>query len=279
MENALGEIGVEMRWEHSKWRAVLPFAVAILIYATGFCCLSAVSAQAAEQEFYELRIYRIENADKQALVDDHLRNALLPALSRLNIDRVGVFTRLDDETDYSIFMLIPFSKADDFVSLRDKLAHDEKYQKAAAEYFARPLKDPAFQRIESRFMKAFAGMPVIAMPEQSKKKAPRIFELRLYESHTEDAAARKVAMFNNGEIDLMRKVEMAPVFYGETLIGPDVPNLVYMLSADNMESHKSHWKAFLAHPTWERMKNMEKYKDTVSKIKNWFLEPTSYSQM
>ncbi len=88
-----------------------------------------------------------------------------------------------------------------------------------------------------------------------------------------------VAMFNNGEIELMREVEMAPVFFGETLIGPNVPNLIYMLSADNMESHKAHWKAFLAHPTWERMKAMEKYKDTVSKIKNWFLKPTSYSQM
>jgi len=268
-----------MRWENSRWRVVLPFFVAGLMCATGFCCLSPVRVQAAEQEFYELRIYHIENADKRALVHDYLQGSFLPALLRLNIDRVGVFTRLDDDTDYSIFMVIPFSKADDFVSLRVKLANDEQYQKAAAEYFARPLKDPAFQRIESRFMRAFAGMPVIEMPKQSKKKAPRIFELRLYESHTEDAAARKVDMFNEGEIDLMREVEMAPVFYGETLISPDVPNLVYMLSADDMESHEEHWKAFLTHPTWERMKGMEKYKDTVSKIKNWFLEPTSYSQM
>ena len=260
-------------------RAALPLFVVSLIYATTLCSLSPVNAQAAEQEFYELRIYHIENADKQALVHDYLKDALLPALSRLNIDRVGVFTRLDDDTDSSIFMLIPFSQANDFVSMRTKLAREGEYQKAAAKYFAQPLKDPAFQRIESRFMKAFTGMPVIEMPKQSKKTAPRIFELRLYESHTEDAAARKVAMFNNGEIDLMREVEMAPVFYGETLIGPDVPNLVYMLSADNMESHKAHWKAFLAHPTWERMKGMEKYKDTVSKIKNWFLKPTSYSQM
>ena len=275
-----------MRWEHSRWRVVLPFFVAGLMCATGFCCLSPVRAQAAEQEFYELRIYHIENADKQTLVHDYLQNALLPALLRLSIDRVGIFTRLDpgwmaigDDTDFSIFMVIPYSKADDFVSMRAKLASDSEYQKAAAEYFARPLKDPVYQRIESRFMKAFAGMPVIEMPKQSKNKAPRIFELRLYESHTEDAAARKVDMFNEGEIDLMREVEMSPVFYGETLIGSDVPNLVYMLSADDMESHQSHWKAFLAHPTWERMKGMEKYKDTVSKIKNWFLEPTSYSQM
>ncbi len=150
-----------MRWEYSRWRVVLPSFAAGLVYATSFCCLSPARAQAAEQEFYELWIYHIENADKQALVHDYLQNALLPAFSRLSVDRIGILTRLDDATDFSIFMLISFSKVDDFVSMPDKLAGDGEYQKAAAEYFAQPLKDPAFERIDSRFMKAFAGMPVI----------------------------------------------------------------------------------------------------------------------
>ena len=105
-----------------------PFIVAGLICATSFCFPSPVRAQAAEQEFYELRMYHIENADKQALVHDYLQYALLPALSRLSIDRVGIFTQLDDDTDFPIFMLMPFPKADDFVSMRDKLASDREYQ-------------------------------------------------------------------------------------------------------------------------------------------------------
>ena len=106
MENAVGGIGVGMRREHSRWQVVLPFFSVGLVCATSFCFPSPVRAQAAEQEFYELRIYHIENADKRALVHDYLQGAFLPALSRLNSDRVGVFTRLDDDTDYSIFMLI-----------------------------------------------------------------------------------------------------------------------------------------------------------------------------
>jgi len=39
------------------------------------------------QEFYELRINRIDNANKQSLVNDYLRSAFLPALSRLSIDQ------------------------------------------------------------------------------------------------------------------------------------------------------------------------------------------------
>ena len=86
-------------------------------------------------------------------------------------------------------------------------------------------------------------------------------------------------MFNSGEIQLMRDVQMAPVFYGETLIGDNVPNLTYMLSASDMDSHKAHWKAFIDHPEWKKMKAIKKYEGTVSNIDKWFLQPTECSQL
>ena len=122
-------------------------------------------------------------------------------------------------------------------------------------------------------------MPVIEMPRQTGDDKPRIFELRIYESHTEEKAALKVDMFNSGEIQVMRDTELAPVFYGEALIGDDLPNLAYMLSASDRDAHKEHWDKFGAHPEWQRMREMPKYKDTVSKITNYFLKPTSYSEI
>ncbi len=38
-------------------------------------------------------------------------------------------------------------------------------------------------------------------------------------------------------------------------------------------------QAFLKHPDWDRMKNMEIYKDTVSKIVARFFDPAPYSQI
>jgi len=58
------------------------------------------------------------------------------------------------------------------------------------------------------------------MPSASAEGGERIFELRLYESHTEEHARRKVDMFNDGEIQLMKDVELGPVFFGETIVGP-----------------------------------------------------------
>ena len=72
---------------------------------------------------------------------------------------------------------------------------------------------------------------------------------------------------------------LAPLLYGETLIGDNIPNLTYILTAPDMESHKQHWQAFGKHPEWNRMKAMEKYKGTISGIENYFLVPTDFSQI
>ena len=255
-----------------------------LLAVVGACLIGpadVAAASGANQEFYELRIYRIENAHKQAIVSNYLEKALLPALGRLDIRRVGVFTVIEGEgeVDHSIFVLIPYPTLGALADLSLKLAEDSSYQESAKEYFAQPMDDPAYKRIESRLMKAFAGMPVVEMPTQTATGEPRIFELRIYESSDEDAAVRKVEMFNSSEIQIMRDVKMAPVFFGQTLIASDTPNLVYMLSADDMQAHQAHWKAFRSHPEWDRIKGLAKYKDTVSNITNWFLAPTSYSQL
>lgn len=263
---------------------VLVFTCSIALFLSVSAAIAAEPALPTvctkpNQEYYELRIYKINDYDKQVAAETYLENALIPALTRMGIERVGVFTNLADENDHSIFVLIQFQTIEKFTAMNQELAKDKEYQTAAASYFDRQKKDPVFDRIESRFMKAFAGMPVIEVPKVSVEKQDRIFELRLYQSHTEDHARRKVKMFNESEIQVMRDTNLGPVFYGETLIGPDVPNLIYMLSSSDEESHKQHWKSFLAHPEWKRIKVLEEYKDTVSNIKKWMLKPTSYSQL
>lgn len=230
----------------------------------------------AKQEYYELRIYRIPDAAKQTIVSNYLEQALLPALKRMGITRVGVFKETGDKSNHSLYVLIPFKSLEQFSSMNDVLEKDASYHKAAKEYFAQPKKSPAYSRIESRLMKAFQGMPVLETPPG---KSPHLFELRTYESHNENLARLKVDMFNQGEIDIMRDVKLGPVFFGEMLIGDDVPNLTYMLSASDRSAHDKHWDAFRSHPDWDRMKKMDKYKGTVSKIRNWYLVPLPFSEI
>ena len=250
--------------------------------AAALGCTGAAGTRApgrADREYYELRVYKIADAEKKKIVDTYLKTAFVPALNRMGIDRVGVFTRMDDAADHSIYVLVAYPTLAKFEGLNDGLEKDKAYHAAAKEYFAQPKQSPAFTRINSRFMKAFTSMPVIELPPESKAKKPRVFELRTYEAHNEELARRKVEMFDVGETQLMRDVKMQPVFFGEMLVGDDVPNLTYMLSAGDMDANKAAWQTFLKSPEWDRMKKLERYKGTVSKITKWFLVPTDYSQI
>ena len=241
----------------------------LLLSLTILFCLTANILNAAEQsqEYYEYRIYSVDNSENQTQVLTQLENNLLPALKRLSLHHIGVFTVAENTNDYSIHVLIPYPTLHAFSNLSTELAADEKYQKDSKAYFSHTKANPLYTRIESKLLKAFAGIPVIELPKESLDKSPRFFEIRTYESAHEKHAELKRHMFNHGETQLMRDLGMGPVFFGETLVGSDYPSLVYMLSSRDMEGNKAFWKKFKVSDGWKRMKVMPKYKGTVSKVR------------
>jgi hypothetical protein len=243
----------------------------------------ASPTQAAEnsgaQEYYEWRTYQLKTSGQKERVDEYLKNAYIPALNRLGCKPIGAFTLRDAQEITGLQVLTPYPSLEVFGAVAAALEKDAAYQKDAAAYLQATKNDPAYTRIESSFMKAFAGMPKIELQPFSTGRKPRMFELRIYEAHSEFKCQKKVEMFNQGELQVMRDTGMGPVFYGQTLIGAKFPNMTYMLSAESKEDHAAHWKAFGAHPEWNRLKALPEYADTVSNITNTFLVPTEYSQI
>ena len=82
-----------------------------------------------------------------------------------------------------------------------------------------------------------------------------------------------------GEIEIFQRVGLAPVFFGEALIGTKLPNLTYMLGFDNREASDTAWDVFRADPAWIKLKAVQKYKETVSNITNIYLTPAACSQI
>lgn len=248
--------------------------------------LSTVIAKASENdyfakispEFYELRVYTLKDSTQQKLVENYFEQAAIPALNRLGSKNIGVFTEQKPEGQTKLYAIIPFNSLKDFIDVTDKLSADKAYQQAAASYLNAPATAPAYDRIQSSLMKAFAGMPKLQVPEQK----PRIFELRRYESASEAAGKKKIDMFENkGEISIFKRVGLTPVFFGETIIGEMRPNLTYMLTFDDMAEHDKNWKAFGSDPEWNKIKAIPGYQDAliVSRITRTFLVPASCSQI
>ena len=229
-------------------------------------------------EFYEIRIYRVFDVEKQNDLETWMRDALMPALGRLGINNVGVFRNHGDPNDHSQFMVIPFEGLEQFASMNIKLAADKEFTQASQEWFEQDMKDPVYARVDSWITQAFDSMPKMELPSFTDTP-DRMYELRLYESHNIDSARRKVKMFNDGETQLMRDSNMSPVFYGRTLAGPDSPNLIYMTGAESEEAHNANWKTFVSSDGWAALKPLPEYANTVSKIHKWRLKPTDFSQL
>jgi hypothetical protein len=136
-------------------------------------------------------------------------------------------------------------------------------------------------RMESSLMLAFEGKPRLTVPPATAQHGSRLFELRTYESPSDQDHRRKVEMFNSGEFDVFEKAGFWQIFYGDTLIGPRLPNLTYMLGFEDLAARDMHWKAFGSAPEWKKLSSSPRYnfEEIVSSITNLILSPTSYSQI
>lgn len=254
------------------------YALAALIVTVGIPW-STAAADAGLPQYYELRIYTTQSERQQKLVSDYWQNAAVPAYNRMGIQPVGVFTELEDSATNKIYVLIPYDSPGTFATVPARLAADSDYQKAAAGYLGVPKADPAYARFESSLLVAFDGMKKLALPPSSAEKKPWIFELRTYESPSESKGINKVDMFNSGEVTLMQEVGLSPVFFAQTVVGEHMPCLVYMVSGENRDEHKTHWKGFSDAPVWKKLSSDPQYKDNVSKIYNIYLKRTPASQI
>src|SRR5258707_758007 len=109
-----------------------PLSLAILLLVS--CQVLA----APSQEFYELRTYRFRTLEQQERIENYLQKALLPALHRANIKKVGVFKPMESDSRFGkkIIVLIPFRSLDEFEKLVDALEKDKQYNIDGKEYIA-----------------------------------------------------------------------------------------------------------------------------------------------
>jgi hypothetical protein len=241
----------------------------------GFASSDVLGAQRVEEkkQLYELRVY--ETRWTQAPLDEFFSKALIPALNRLGVKKVGAFTELTKSEPAKLYFLIPYSSFEDFGKVNSALNSDKEFQQLSANYNSIPQEQAVYSRYESSLLLAFDGIPQLIAPPPG----PRIFELRTYEGYSEDAVRRKVKMFNDAELDLFKRTKLNSVFFGQMIAGKNLPCLVYMLAFKDMAEREKNWKTFVDHPEWKTMSQDPQYANTVSKIYKTFLEPLSYSQI
>jgi hypothetical protein len=255
---------------------------------------SSFGEEPVKRQVMELRTYTFKDPGFVEAFDTYAQEALIPALNRAGIAPVGAFSLAavqpapagtSPEPDAKIvappkvMLLLPAANAEAIAMANERVAADKEYQRAAAAYFKTPADKPMLERINSELLVAFNAWPEVKVPKQKAKDLPRLFELRTYESPSENLGNLKVEMFNSGEVPIFLDCGIQPVFMGQAVVGSLMPNLTYMTVYDDAAELTDAWKRFSEHPKWKKLREVKKYEGTVSKIHKTNWEPKPYSQL
>ena len=228
-----------------------------------------------DRDIFELRRYSLTD-DQRPAFTSFLGQVAAPALQRLGVGPVGLFEQRDGQGD--LWMLCRHPSLDSVLTLNERALADADLVRDGAAVVDAVRDKPAFSNLDSRLLLAFAGLPKLEQPVSGEG---RVYQLRIYESPSPKTGLKKIEMFNTAELAIFRECGMNPVFFAQTVIGDQMPNLTYLLGFESPAAQQAAWGKFRVHPDWLKLRARPEYADSriIRKITNLDLQPLPGSQV
>lgn len=157
----------------------------------------------------------------------------------------GVFTAVFAPRAQTMLALTGYSSFDDMTAATDAIAADPGFQKAHQELESGS--EPAFASWQRVLLQAADFSPEIVPPAE-KPKSPRYFEIRVYHSPTKRQWDLLHERFAGPEIRIFHRSGVNPILYGDTIAGPDMVNLTYIVPFASLADREKAWETFNADP-------------------------------
>ena len=209
---------------------------------------------------------------------DFLRDSMLPALGRAGVRPVGVFEVTVGPDSPSILLVEPYQSIAMLEETKNSLSSDEKWMREMKAFDGKW--ELSYERGEASLLRTFKTFPDVEVP-RVEAGSSNLFELRIYESRNRLALEKKIAMFEEGEISIFKRVGLNPVFFGRTVFGQRMPNLVYMVSFHSWAARAEAWAKFSQDEQWKVLSKAPGNSDRelVSRISNQLMTPAPFSQI
>jgi hypothetical protein len=218
----------------------------------------------------------LKNGSQPQRVHDYLKNGVIPAIQRAEGGPVLVLESLVAPHMPQVAVIIPGKSLADISDLHARCEKDPDLQKRFAAW--EQGDEPAAETQSSMILQAADYSPELAA-DKEPRKTPRIFELRVYHSPTVRQLMALHERFAGPEIKIFHRVGVHPVLYTSTMIGPNVPNLTYLIPFDSLDAREKAWNAFGADPEWQKVRkeSIEKNGQISSVIQISLYKATPYS--
>ena len=215
---------------------------------------AAAFAQAGSEKktrLYLMESYYLKAGSQLTRLHEYLQKSALPALGKIHEGPKIVLEALVAEHTPQVVMVLGFQSNEEFWSVRGKLNQDKELEKAFDAWQAGP--EAPFESQNNALLEAADYSPEV-LPLDPPPKAPRIFELRVYHSPSWQHLKFLHERFLGAETKIFARAGVHPIFYTSCVIGPNMPNLTYMIPFEDLASREKAWNAFLADPEWLKVR-------------------------
>ena len=236
----------------------------------------ASAAEGPARPFFEFLTFRLQIGSQTQRMSSWAEKRMLPLFSKHGFGPVGVFNESNGPNIPSLHVLLSYPSLAECQKLWESVMRDPEWGKGIEELDSGPT--PSFYRADGWLLRATDFCPAF---KAVSGKPGRVFELRIYESPTERQLRALHERFAGPEIPIFHRSGIHPILYANTVIGPDMPNLVYLTPYDSLAQLEEAWRAFRSDPEWPKARDesIQRSGEIVRNITKLHLSPTSFSMI
>lgn len=227
--------------------------------------------------YYEFLFLRLQIGAQVNRMLGWLEKRALPLFQKHRFGPSGFFTMEVGPFIPAVFGILSYPSLTDMEAAWGRMDADAEMAAAVAEL---EKDEPAFYREDTTLLRATPFSPPLK-PAAPGDPAHKIFELRIYESPTQRQLGYLHERFAGGEIEIFHKSGIHPVLYADTIIGPNRPNMAYLIPFESEAQREKAWATFRNDPDWQRIRDesIRRGGEIVRNVTNMLLVPTSFSMI
>ena len=244
--------------------------------SAGMLAAAGLGATAPEkQRVFILHHYYLKNGTQLARMHDYCK-AAIAALNRVHSGPKIFLEALVAPHMPQVAVIVGFDSLDELWTVRSKIHSDTDLLKSFEAWENNP--EPPYEHYSTSLLEAADYCPEIKA-DDAPRPTPRIFELRTYHSPTHRQLKALHERFAGPEIKIFHRSGVHPILYSSTLMGQNMPNLVYLTPFDNLAEREKAWAAFGADPEWVKVRaeSIEKHGQISSVIQIALYRAAPYS--
>ncbi len=200
---------------------------------------------------YLLERYYLRAGTQLNRLHDYMSQFALPALDKVHKGPKIVLEALIASHTPQVAVILGFESIAEFWSVRAKLNGDSDLAKAYENWQAGP--EPPYESQTNALLEAADYSPEVVSLDPAPK-TPRVFELRVYHAASQRHLRALNERFAGPESKIFHRVGVNPIFYTSTVIGPNMPNLTYVIPFEDLATREKAWNAFSADPEWIKVR-------------------------